>query len=423
VDRGRRGPGGLRGVRVQPPSRRSCTLPLVSSAPTSTSGPLRLGIAGLGAVAQSVYLPLLARLPERFAIAAVCELAPSTRDAIGARYGLPPGARHASFGAMLEAGAIDAIVVLTTGSHAEVAALALESGIAVLCEKPLAYTRAAVDALEAVIARTGGRLLLGYMKLYDPAVAEAARVLREAGSELGALRAVEVTVLHPRSESQRAFAHLLPPAADVAPEARTDLRLRLDEDRSTALGPAAMELGELYTDILLGSVVHDLAVVRHLAGDPAAIDAVSLRAEGGWPPSLTISGRLAGGASLSIGWHLLPEYPAYREDVRFHHERGSVELTFPAPYRLHLPTRLEVTTGAGETLRRARTEAVEEAFEQQLFAFEALVREGRPPLAGVTEGRRDIVTCQAIAARLAAQRGLELGGEALTGIGQTLAGT
>lgn len=41
----------------------------------------------------------------------------------------------------------------------------------------------------------------------------------------------------------------------------------------------------------------------------------------------------------------LPEYPAYCEGVRFHHDRGSLELSFPAPYRLHVPTELVVSIG------------------------------------------------------------------------------
>ena len=49
-------------------------------------------------------------------------------------------------------------------------------------------------------------------------------------------------------------------------------------------------------------------------------------------------GRLADGTRVTIGWHFLEDYPAYREDVRFHHVGGSVELTFPSPYRLHEPT-------------------------------------------------------------------------------------
>lgn len=377
----------------------------------SLPGPLRLGIHGLGAVAQSVYLPLLVRLEGRFRISAVCDLSASVRDAVGARYGVPPDRRHASLREMLDAGGLDALVVLIAGSHADAVIAGLEAGLPLLCEKPLAYSLADDERIGAALAGTGGRLLLGYMKQYDPAVVEAGRVIREG--VLGDLRAAEVTVLHPTSESQLAFAHLLPQPMDVDASALAPHARATDDACRAALGPdAAGPLGPLYTGILLGSIVHDLAVLRSLVGDPVAIDRAETWPADAFPPSVGVTGRFASGARLSVGWHFLPLYPAYREEVRLHFERGSVELVFPTPYRLHLPTRLTVRRGGEETLDERRFESVGEAFEQQLFAFETFVREGTPPLAGVAEGRTDIVTCLRMMARIAEAQGIPIGGEA-----------
>lgn len=375
--------------------------------------PLRLGIQGLGAVAQSVHLPLISRLPDRFGIAAVCDISGTVRDAVGTRWGVPAERRHASLEAMLAAGGLDGLVILAGGSHADAAIAGLEAGLPILCEKPLAYTLDEVERVAAALARTGGRLLVAYMKAYDPAVAEARRVI--ASGELGALRAAEVTVLHPTSESQLAFAHLLAPPTDIAPETLERLGAGLREEHAAALGAeAGASLGPLYTDVLLGSIIHDLAVLRHLVGDPVAIDRAETWPEEADPPSVGVTGRFAGGARLAVGWHYLPDYPAYREEVRLHFERGSVDLVFPAPYRLHLPTRLIVRTGGLETVHERSFESVDEAFEQQLFAFERLARDGAPPLASIAEARRDTRTCLAMAARLAEHRGIPLGGEAAT---------
>ena len=86
-------------------------------------------------------------------------------------------------------------------------------------------------------------------------------------------------------------------------------------------------------------------------------------------PSIALAGRLAGGTRVTIGWHFLEDYPAYREDVRFHHVGGSVELTFPSPYRLHHPTLLTVSTGRDETRHRQVLDSTDEAFENELIAF------------------------------------------------------
>jgi predicted dehydrogenase len=365
-------------------------------------------------VAQAVHLPLLARLPDTFEIAAICDLSAGLTQVLGDRYGVPAQDRHRDVAAMLEAVDVDALIVLTSGSHGDVALAALERGLPVLCEKPLALTRAEADRLAAVEGpdRDGERLMLGYMKLFDPAVEEAVRVAHDPDGSLGALRTVEVTILHPSSESQLAHAHLLPPPSDIDAATIARLRERTAVLEAQALGPAAADLGRLYGGILLGSVVHHLAVVRAVVGDPIAIDRVETWPAGAWPPSVAVEGRLEGDARVSIGWHSLPDYPAHREDVRFHYERGSVELSFPSPYRLHMPTDLVVSSGGGETRRRVVLDSIEEAFERELLAFAAMVGEGARARSGIADGLADIVTCQRIAARFAREHGLQIGGEA-----------
>jgi predicted dehydrogenase len=381
------------------------------SAPTDR--PIRIGVAGLGAVAQAVHLPLLARLRDTFEIAALADIAPGPLAILGDRYRVPGANRFDSVEGLLDGAAIDALLVLTSGSHGMVALEALQRGIAVLCEKPLAYTLAEADALLA--APNADRLLLGYMKAYDPAVREAARMRAVAGTSLGRLRQIEVTVLHPTSESQLGFVRLLSPPTHFAAGRLDDLRRATDERIAAAIGPAAEPLGRLYGGILLSSVVHELSVIRAVAPDAGpfvAIDRVDTWPGDAFPGSVALAGRLEDGTRVSIGWHFLEDYPAYREDVRFHHVGGSVELTFPSPYRLHEPTILVVSTGHDETRRQVRYEGIEEAFENELLAFADLVRTGAPASTGIAAGRADILTCQMAIARLGAQLGIAVGGEA-----------
>ena len=115
-----------------------------SSAPRD--GRLRVGVAGLGAVAQAVHLPLLARLPDAFEIAALCDLSPALRR--GDRRPLRGAAGSARFGSvaeLLELPGLDGLLLLTSGSHGADALAALERGLPVLCEKPLAFTAAEAD--------------------------------------------------------------------------------------------------------------------------------------------------------------------------------------------------------------------------------------------------------------------------------------
>ena len=363
---------------------------------------LDVGVVGLGAVAQAVHLPLLSRRSDLFAIHALCDLSPRLLEALGERYSVPRERRVTSTDGLLETGP-DAVLVLTSGSHAEPALAALGKGVPVFCEKPLAYTLAEADA----VIGAGGRLALGYMKLYDPAVVRARELLD--GREL---RAIEMTVLHSRPAAQLAHAHLLPPADELPAEVLAALWADADQLAAKALGTAASDMGRLYTDILLGSIVHQLALLRVFAGDPLQISHVDVWPEGQWPPSVAIDALLASDTRVSIRWHYLDGFPAHREEVRLHCEAGSIVLTVPSPYLLNAPTELLVVEadGAGERVTRYRTTV--EAFEEELVDFYRLVTDGTPTAAGAAEGRAEIVTCQRVARRLAEQRGMVLGGEA-----------
>lgn len=358
---------------------------------------MKIALVGCGAVTQAVYVPLLSRRRDLFEVTAVCDLSRALADAVGDRLGA--AGRFTSLEAMLAAGGFEAVVVLASGSHGEAVRRALAAGYAVLCEKPLALTRAEVAALPE------GRLMVGYMKQYDPAVRRAVALLGELGGP-EAIRSVEVTVLHPSGESQLAFANLVR-ASDVEPGTLAALRAEEDTLVSRALGEEATERVRALYGVTLGSICHDFSLLRRFTGSPAEISYVETWGE--TPGSVEISGPLPAAGRFSVRWHYLEDYPAYRETVAVHHDRGSLELVFPSPYLMNAPTLLTVVSG-GE----ARTEwrDVTEAFEVQLAAFHAYVTRGEPPLTGVEGALEDVVTAQRVAARYAVLHGLPIGGEA-----------
>ncbi len=380
--------------------------------PARDSARVRLGILGLGAVAQAVHLPIIERLHAHFEIGAIADLSASVTEAVGDRFRVPPANRHASLDGLLDDPGLDALVILTTGSHGGPIMAGLDRGLAVFAEKPLAYTVAEADAIAGKLeADPGLKLQVGYMKLYDPAVVRARRTATDLA--FGSPRAIEITVLHPTAESQLSHAHLLPSPIDIPESTRTMLADQTAELRRIALGAAAADrFGTLYANILLGSVVHELALVRAFAGDPATIDHVATWPDGAWPPSVGLTGRLPDDGRVTIDWHFLPDYPAYREEVRVIYDAATIELSFPSPYLLHRPTVLRVSTAVEGAWRDEAWTSTIEAFEEELLAFHGLVTDGRTPVVGLAAGRADIVTCQRAIATLARTQGVAIGGEA-----------
>lgn len=383
-------------------------------ADAATHERVNLAVIGLGAISQSVHLPLIRRNADRIALTAVVDLSPSRARGMAEASGTGVAAFD-SIDALIDAVvaggvAVDGAVLATSGSHAPDVAKLVGAGIRVLAEKPLAFSLAEVESLRALAAERGVDLAdwvrVGYMKEHDPASAEVKALLQSVE-----LRAVTVEVLHPADGAQLAFANLQAPPADVPADLLAALTAATDASVGTAIGEAAGDLPKLYTNVVLGSIVHDIGLLRYLVGGIGAVDRA--RHTGGFPGSLSLGGTLAEHADVpwSVDWHFIPRYPEYRETVTFHHEEGSISLVFAVPYVLNVPTVLTVVENADRLgARRSETRWMqEEAFEHELRAFAALVA-GRPaPGPSVDEGAADIVVGQRMLRALAESAGTPIG--------------
>ncbi|UGS26004.1 Gfo/Idh/MocA family oxidoreductase [Microbacterium resistens] len=375
----------------------------------------RVAVIGLGAISQSVHLPLLRRNAEDFEIAALVDLSAERVADMAARYGVADEGRFASVEALADAvesgeSRVDAAILATTGSHAGDVLRLVRAGIRVLAEKPLSYSLAELDALRTYADGAGVDLRdwvrVGYMKEYDHASRRAAELLADV-----TLRAVSVQVLHPLDGSQLAYARLAAPTGDVTPEMLAPILSATSDVVDTAVGASLpVDLRTLYTNVVLGSIIHDVGLLRMLVGGLGEVH----HAEH-WGPKMPGSVHARGTLARdetpwTIDWHYIDGYPDYRETVAFHHEGGTIELVFGVPYVTNLPTVLRVTQGDPE-LGISVTESrwmQQEAFENELSALAALVRGERPDGAGVEESVDDVRVGQRIIRALAVSKGLAL---------------
>jgi predicted dehydrogenase len=305
------------------------------------------------------------------------------------RYGL--AAVHPTLGNLL-AGGLDALVIAAPDPfHPELAVAALEAGLHVMCEKPLALTVAGCDRIAAARDRSGRVLQVAYMKRHDPAYRRALELLPESIADVK-LIAVEVN----DPDHVPFVAHLPMTWPDDLPaalreQARTASAAQLREAAGRALdeaGTRALSGG------FLSALVHDVAVVHgmldHLGCElPAQADHGALFDEG---RGVQLGFGLPGGGRVSMTHLNLPGVPDYTERITVYCRDRIIELAFPSPYLRHLPTRLTLRRSGGDLALETQEyrASYEEAFREQLRAFHAAACGEAPVLTTVEQARRDV---------------------------------
>ena len=346
---------------------------------------IRVGVVGCGLIAQVMHLPHLRELGDRFTVTALCDLSEQALAFAGALF--PDAARLDRWEDLVDAD-VDAVLVLTPGSHAPVAIAAADSGRHVFAEKPMCLSVAEGEAMLAAAERTGVTLMVGYMKRYDPAYEELAAQLDRAR-----VVAASITTLESPIEPYAAH-HPHVASGDVAPDVLAGLRD--DDARRVAEALPGVDdpaVRHAYRAVLLDSMVHELNGVRGLLGEPDVLHAARI-----WPGGVT--------ATLGFGsveavflWVDLPGIARYEQDWSFYGADLRATLRFPSPLLRNAPTQLVLEGGDASTTaswRTERTVSYAEAFKRELEAFHAAIVAGEPPRTGGEDALRDVLLSQAI---------------------------
>src|SRR5438552_14430840 len=351
------------------------------------AGRLRVGVIGCGLIAQVMHLNYLRELSDRFEIAAVCDLSEAVRAACAREYGVPE--QYGSWQELLTR-PLDAVLVLTSGSHAPIAIAAAEAGLHVLVEKPMCFSVAEGQAMIDAAAKAGKVLMVGYNKRYDPAYSR----LIEESRKLADLRLLRITTLESPIAPYVQHYNLRRGGALPAALAQT---LKEDDDaRFEAAIPDADALSRwAYRNVLLDSLVHELNAMRGVMGEPESLEFADIRETG-----LTAIFKY-GSAQCILAWIDLPEIARYSMEFAFYSPERRVTLAFPSPFLRSMPTLFISEDGRKMSPRASRTEEVasyQESFKEELVHSHDCVTNGRQPTTSAAAAIHDIALCEAVVA-------------------------
>jgi myo-inositol 2-dehydrogenase / D-chiro-inositol 1-dehydrogenase len=160
---------------------------------------MRLGLIGLGRIG-AFHARTLTELPVVDSLV-VNDAVPAVTTEVAARFGAEPAATPED---VLAAGVDGVVVAAATDAHPSLILAAVDAGVPVFCEKPVAPTIEEGVEVGRRVAAAGVPVQIGYQRRFDAAFQAARDAV--AGGELGWLHTVRSTTLDPAP----------PPAAYVA---------------------------------------------------------------------------------------------------------------------------------------------------------------------------------------------------------------
>ena len=142
---------------------------------------LRIGIIGVGGIAQDRHIPAFLELNDICEITALSDVNGERAREVAEKYHIPRVFEdyHQLFSK------VDAVCICTPNKfHAEITIAALEAGVHVLCEKPMALNAIECEAMIAASQKAGKVLAIAYHYRFMKEVQAAKKAMSEVGTPL-----------------------------------------------------------------------------------------------------------------------------------------------------------------------------------------------------------------------------------------------
>ena len=350
------------------------------------TNPIKVGLIGLGEVAQLMHLPLLAD-DRRFAIAAVTDVSPSLVDYVATRYGVPT--RHADADTLIADPALDAVFILTPDHlHADLLDKAIRSGKHVFIEKPACLTADQLRPILDIPQRPGQIVFVGYMRRFSRPFLELKRRL----PSLSDIRHVRIRDIIREAPFFVAQTRNIFRPSDVPAELLAEGRSRNQAMLRSVMGEDCPPDALRAYQVLTGLSSHSFSAMRDLLGAPKSCSyAVQHNGE-------TVMAVFDYGHFSALYEAVIDDVSRFDAGIEVLTQRQHFKLNYDTPYIRNLPTRLEITTSSDtETGTEIIGPVYEDPFRIELNAFHDCVLTGTPSRTTLADSMEDLMLFREVA--------------------------
>ncbi|NOU90063.1 gfo/Idh/MocA family oxidoreductase [Paenibacillus sp. LMG 31460] len=342
---------------------------------------IKVGIIGLGEVAQIIHLPILESLPELYEMVAFCDISPKLLAKMGEKYRVQQLYLNATD--MFEQSELDAVFVLNNMEyHTECTVAALNRNIYVFVEKPMCVTPAEVKEIIDARDATNVHVMVGYMRRFAPAYL---RALEEVKS-LGPIIYARVRdIIGPNGFFTGQSSHVYR-FNDIPIEAVHDRKERNVRLMREAVGEAADDMYGAY-GLLLGLNSHDISAMRELIGTPIRVKAASSWLGGRFKNAIFEFDGF--NATFETGMDQQGRFDAH---IEVYGENKSVLIQYDTPYIRQLPTTLLISETKGDSFEESVIRPTyKDAYVCEIEYFYEVVTKGMPPKTTPEDYLQDLV--------------------------------
>ncbi|MBE2976743.1 Gfo/Idh/MocA family protein [Priestia megaterium] len=215
---------------------------------------VKIGVIGCGSIAQHRHLPEY-KMNEQVELVAVCDINTERANSVAQQYGVKA---YTNYEELLASSTVEAVSVCTPNYlHAPISVAALNSGVHVLCEKPMATSEEEAKAMIEAAKTNGKKLMIGHNQRFV-ASHQKARELIEKG-EIGKIYSFRT-----------AFGHGGPEGWSV--DGKDSWFFKKDEAFIGAMGDLGVHKTDMLRYILNEEIVEVGAFVESNAKDFANVD-------------------------------------------------------------------------------------------------------------------------------------------------------
>lgn len=329
--------------------------------------PLKVGLIGLGEVAQVMHLPLMDELSQLYKIQGIYDISPSLLDYVARRYRVPQVFDSAE--ALMASPEIELILILSPDHmHRPQLLQALKSGKAVFIEKPICLNTDEVK--EILAAPVNAFAMVGYMRRYAQSFLKLKELLKEA-APIQHVHIRDVICEGPyflRQTNSVFYPKDLPKdALEQGRQSTHDLIVR---------GAGTQDPVKLRAyQILTGLGVHSLSAMRELLGYPKRVAFSSIQKGG---DCILVVFEYEG--FNAVYETLTDNVVRFDARIEVFTDRTLYELKYDSPYVRNLPTHLHVTTSTDhDTQTTHYGPFYEDPFRSELhYLYNCISQQQRP---------------------------------------------